>query len=108
MDKRQGMCWWKRIVKGDVGIQTKKVQPENSKLSDLDGDTRKQVEQMMVNATNRFLLLNNTFRNNWENNTADTSLFQPLLSLINGSESEVYQLQRNKRNGISLQISWRW
>jgi len=53
MDKRQGMCWWKRIVKGDVGIQTKKVQPENSKLSDLDGDTRKQVEQMMFDQRQR-------------------------------------------------------
>lgn len=47
IEKFEGQCWWKSLIQGDIEIDTQKVEPENSKLSDLDGDTRSTVEKMM-------------------------------------------------------------
>ncbi len=53
--KTDAMAWWKAVVEGQPEIDTTNVEPEASKLSDLDGEMRATVEKMMFDQRQKAL-----------------------------------------------------
>ncbi|KMZ79295.1 nuclear movement protein [Plasmodium vivax India VII] len=47
IEKLNGMEWWSTVIKGDSEIDVKKIVPENSRMEDLDAETRSVVEKML-------------------------------------------------------------
>lgn len=49
------MHWWRRVLTTDPAIDAAAVEPESSRLGDLDGETRATVEKMMFDQRQKAL-----------------------------------------------------
>ncbi len=49
------MQWWRAVLQGDPEIDVQSVEPESSKLGDLDPETRATVEKMMFDQRQKAL-----------------------------------------------------
>ncbi|KAK5580372.1 hypothetical protein RB653_000388 [Dictyostelium firmibasis] len=47
--KLKGQEWWGCIIQGESEIDVTQIKPQNSSLSDFDGETRAMVEKMIYN-----------------------------------------------------------
>jgi len=55
LQKLHQMEWWESVCKGDPIINVRHIRPENSSVSELDGETRKTVEKMMFDQRQKAL-----------------------------------------------------
>ncbi|KAG0605534.1 hypothetical protein M758_9G066600 [Ceratodon purpureus] len=53
--KCNNMTWWKSVLKGEPEINTRKVMPENSRLDELDLETRSTAEKLMYDQRQKAL-----------------------------------------------------
>lgn len=47
LEKKETQNWWESVIQGHPEIDITSVHPDNSRLDDLDGETRGMVEKMM-------------------------------------------------------------
>ncbi|XP_012474434.1 protein BOBBER 1 [Gossypium raimondii] len=55
LSKQKQLEWWQSLVKGEPEIDTQKVEPESSRISDLDPETRLTVEKLMFDQRQKAL-----------------------------------------------------